>query len=200
MSKEHHVVYIPGLRDQWFLNRNLARLLPLFWDRRGFPIHVVAPHWEQGESFEPKLKAITDEIDRLIEMGHRVSIIGQSAGGSAGLNAFAQRKDVLSKAINVTGRLRAGVNVKPTLEKAAYYSPAFRESVLLFENELGLTLTAEDRKRIMTLRPWWDEIVPASTVPLEGATNLVAPIPEHTLGGAYIMSLYSKVLQSFLMS
>lgn len=199
MNKEHHIVYIPGLRDQ-SVGKHLVKLLPHFWDNRGFPIHVVFPHWEEGNFFAPKLNKITEQVDQLISEGHRVSIIGQSAGGSAGLNAFCLRKEVLAAAINVTGRLKAGINVRPTLEKAASKSPAFKESVLLFERGNEPDLAEKDRKRVLTIRPWWDEVVPASTVSLQGAINLVAPMVEHSLGGIYIMSIYSRVLQDFLRS
>lgn len=197
MKAEHHIVYIPGLKDQ-SIGKHLVKLLPRFWDNRGFPIHVVFPHWEEGTTFTPKLNKITEQIDQLISDDHRVSVIGQSAGGSAGLNAFCLRKDVMEAAINVTGRLREGMNVRPTLEEAASKSPAFKESVLLFERENEIGLTGKDRKRVLTIRPWWDEVVPAATVPLQGATNLVAPMVEHSLGGIYVMSVYSKVLQDFL--
>jgi len=75
VNKEHHVVYVPGLHDQHPLNRNLAKLLPLFWKSHGFYGHVVTPHWEEGNRFAPKLALITVEVDRLASERHTVFII-----------------------------------------------------------------------------------------------------------------------------
>lgn len=198
MAKQHHVIYVPGLRDTWIINKAIIKVLPFFWEPQGIHIHVFSPHWEQGTRFAPKLKQLTDKIDSLVKQGHKVSLVGQSAGGSATLNAFCIRKSVVHRIINSTGRLRAGNNVWPSLKQAAKISPAFKESVLLFEKKNEPTLTKVDRKRILTIRPLWDETVPASTVPLDGATNLIAPIIEHSLGGIFIVSFYSKVMLDFL--
>lgn len=198
MSKEHHIIYIPGLNDQSLISRNLVKLLPFFWESQGFHAHVVSPRWEEGARFAPKLKLITDEIDRLVDQGHRVSLVGQSAGGSAALNAFYERRNVVNGVVNATGRLKAGVHVRPSLEWAARNSPAFKESVLLFEQQNEAKLTAKDRRKIMTMRPIWDEIVPSSTVSVKGATNKIAPILEHGIGGVFIVSFYSRVILNFL--
>jgi len=198
MSKEHHVIYVPGLHDQHPINKNLTRFVPLFWKPYGFQGHIVAPHWEEGKEFAPKLKRILAKIDELADQGHIVSLIGQSAGGSAVMNAYSERRNMINGVVDVTGRLREGENVSPSLEVAARSSPAFAESVLLFERKNEPTLSNQDRKKIMTIRPFWDEVVPATTVPLEGATNLVAPIPEHSIGGIAMCTIFAKRILYFL--
>lgn len=198
MPKTHHIIYVPGLNDQNPFSKLITNTLPLFWKQHGFTGHIITPHWSQGKSFEPKLKRIIKKIDELAETEDPISLIGQSAGGSAVLNAFCARKSVLTGVVNVVGRLRAGENVRPSLEWATRKSPAFKESVTLFEKENEPKLTREDRKRILTARPWWDEIVPAGTVPVHGATNLVSAVPEHCVGGTAICSLYAKAILQFL--
>ncbi len=197
--KEHHIIYVPGLKDHTFIKKALLRLLPLFFRPQDFTIHIIAPNWENGEKFAPKLKLITDEIDQLVKQGHMVSLIGQSAGGSAVLNAFCLRRKVITGVINNTGRLKTGVKVKPSLKWAARNSVAFKESVLLFEKNES-SLTKLDRKKILTLKPIWDEIVPKPTVSLIGATNLTLPVFEHGLGGVLIETLFSPLIVKFLRS
>lgn len=198
MSKQHHIIYVPGLRDKMWLNTNLVHVLTPFWKIQGFHSHILAPHWEEGTKFAPKQKLITDKIDELIKKGHTVSLIGQSAGGSAVMNAFCERRKVVNGVINCTGRLRAGVNVKPTLEVSAKISPAFKDACLLFEHKNEPTLTKSDRKKIMTIRPVWDEAVPASTVPLDGATNITLPFVEHIISGVVALTILSKIPLNFL--
>jgi len=198
MSREHHIIYIPGLFDTHPVNRPFHNLAQAAWRKKGFHPHLYLPHWEEGHHFTPKLKGITHLIDALVQQGNIVSLVGQSAGGSAALNAFCERRDKVNGVVNITGRLRSGVNVRPTLQQAARISPAFKESVLLFERENEPILRPSDRKKIMTIRPWFDETVPASTVPLDGATNLVAPIVEHSSGGGFISIVWTSKFLEFL--
>lgn len=197
MGKEHHIIYVPGLHDQLFLNKSLTNVIPYIWRLHGFATHIVYPHWEEG-SFRPKLQKILKEIDDLYNLGHRVSLVGQSAGGSAVLNAFSERRDIISGVVNICGRMRAGENVKPTLNLAGRYSPAFIESVKLFEEINEPTLTDQDRRKIMTIRPLWDETVPKSTVPINGAKNTVLPSVEHSLSGILACTVYSGITLGLL--
>jgi pimeloyl-ACP methyl ester carboxylesterase len=198
MSKEHHIIYVPGLRDTATFNRLFHPIVAWVWRQQGFYPHVYLPHWEEGKSFQPKLDGIIKLIDELKAEGHNVSLIGQSAGGSAVLNAFSERRNLVNGVVNVTGRLRTGIRVKPSLNQATRISPAFKQSVLMFENQNEPTLIQADRRRIMTYRPWFDETVPVSTVPIEGATNLVSPFPEHSAGGGFICTVLSGKISGFL--
>jgi hypothetical protein len=193
----HCLIYIPGLNDRYPIQKRLTNLLPLYWGRLGIDVHIVPMYWENRETFSIKQKRILDLVDLLVKQGHKVSIVGQSAGGSAAGNVFITRKNTIHCFVNITGRLKVGTNVFPSLTFAARNSSAFTESVTLFEmNEPKLP--AADKKRILTIRPFIDEVVPASTVPVPGATNLVAPFPEHILGGILIDIFYAGRIMDFL--
>ena len=129
------IIYIPGLNDQSFLNKTFNNLFKILWKRFGYEIYIIQPHWQEESVFSSKLKLITDKIDELSNNDYEVYLIGQSAGGSAALNAFTERKSKVKKVINVCGRIKKGDNISPTLEQASRNSPAFKESVLLFENQ-----------------------------------------------------------------
>lgn len=198
MSKEHHIVYVPGLSDQSFINRNLSSRLPVIWGLYGFKTHIIYPHWQEGNSFHPKLSRILQKIDELNSLGYRVSLVGQSAGAGAVLNAFCERREMINGVINICGRVRTGAGVRPTLEIAGKNSLAFVESVLFFERKNEPSLNDQDRKKIMTVRSLWDEVVPKSTVPIIGAKNIVIPFVEHSLSGIVACTLYSAVILGFL--
>lgn len=198
MSKEHHIIYVPGLHDQLFINKGLTKMLPPIWRLHGFTTHIVYPHWEEGNSFQPKLRKILQEIDELHNLGYKVSLVGQIAGGNAVLNAFTERRNIVSGVVNICGRIRAGENVRPTLEHAGRHSQAFIESVSMFEKDNEPTLTDQDRKKIMTIRPLWDETVPSSTVSIRGAKNIVIPSVEHSLSGILACTVYSGITLGFL--
>jgi predicted peptidase len=194
----HHVIYIPGLNDQSPKNKLLVKLIPILWNRYNVITHVFSPFWSKDTNFDLKLKQITNLIDSLARENNFVYLIGQSAGGAAALNAFVARKNKIAGVISIDGRLREGINVFPSLDMASIGNPAFKDSVLLFENINEKKLTKEDRKKIMIIHPLWDNIVPISTATLLGTTQITMPIITHMLGGAMACTLYAKKMIDFL--
>lgn len=193
MPRAHYVIYVPGLDD----SRKGYELLVNRWSIYGIVPNVHRVGWyDEEKSFEPKLKELVSEIDSLIKKGNTVSLVGGSAGGSAVLNAFIEQPKI-NAVVDLCGRLRAGKNVTPSLDWAARNSPAFKESVLLFEKrEPGMK--KEQRQRVLTLSPIWDEIVPKTTVPLQGATNKTLPSIEHILSGFLGLTVFSPIVIGFV--
>ncbi len=154
----------------------------------------------QGEEqeLEPKLERLIALIDESFEDGYRVSLLGTSAGGSAVVNAFTMRKDKIHKVINICGRLRKGENVFPTLEKASLTSKSFYDSVISCEENLK-NLTKDNRMKILTFRPIFDELVPRDTVTVSGATNILLPTFEHMLSISLAMTVFSKKIADFVL-
>jgi len=197
MSKEHKVIVIPGLGDR---RTKPLELLTNHWKREGLEPIVHAVGWNDGEdSFEPKLHRLVEMIDGFVDQGDAVSLVGTSAGGSAALNAFIERKNVVHRVINVCGRLRVGpTDGFRSFESKSKSSPAFAESVKLCETREGLLLPA-DRRKIMTVRAMFgDELVPSETTVLQGAYNTTIPTPEHVFSIASALTVFSKPLIVFL--
>ena len=192
----HIIIYIPGLHDETPPLAQLRRLLPLFWLRYGFSGIILSPQWSTG-AFEAKLQMVTDVIDKKLRAGHLVSLVGQSAGSSLALNAFAARNEFVTGLVILTGRLRvAGV---PSLANAARHSVAFAESVRRAEPILS-SLSTVDRLRIMTIRPSVDKVVPHSSVSIQGAMNINSGLRGHSFAGAMLASVDSNQWLSFLSS
>lgn len=193
MVKEHHVIYVPGLNDQrkgyeLFINR---------WHVYGVIPHVHRIGWNDEEkSFKPKLTRLVKVVDELLKQGNTVSLVGGSAGGSAVLNALLDQPKI-NAVVNICGRLRAGDHVFPSLEFAARKSPSFKDSVMTFEKkETQMTLKA--RKKVLNLIPIWDEVVPKSTVPLQGAYNQTLPSVEHMMSGFLGMTIFAPLIIKFI--
>lgn len=192
-TMSHHVIYVPGLDDQ----RKGYELLINRWNIYGVVPHVHRVGWKDGEKiFTPKLQRLVVEVKKHIRQGHVVSLVGGSAGGSAVLNAFLEVPEI-NAVVNICGRLRAGKNVSPTLEQAASKSTTFKESVELFEKREP-KMKAEQRRRVMTLTPLWDEVVPKETVWLEGAVNKAMPSVEHMMSGLLGMTVFSPMVIDFV--
>lgn len=197
MPKKHKVIVIPGLGDR--------RIKPLemavaHWRLQGLEPIVHAVGWHDREdSFEPKLQRLTKMIDRFSQAGDKVSLVGTSAGGSAALNAFIERRDAVHRVINVCGRLRVGPETGfRSFESKSKSSPAFAESVKLCELKQE-TLTDSDKEKVMTVRAMFgDELVPSETTIIEGAYNTKVPTLEHVFSIAMSLTLFSRPLIAFL--
>lgn len=195
--KEHHIIFVPGLHDQHPFNKTLSTFILFVLKLHGTTGHIVRPNWEEGNSFKPKLKRITDTIDELHDVGHIVSLIGLSAGGSAVLNAFSERKKIVNGAVSVSARLRISKNSKPTFETATKSSKAFGESIILFEKKNKPSLSKTDKQRLMTIRQIIDGTVPSSTSLLENTNQFIAPLPGHQFG-AFVIAIWAGRIMSFL--
>jgi pimeloyl-ACP methyl ester carboxylesterase len=189
--EKHVAIIIPGLGE---IER--FRLLTSHWRK----YHVGPVHhrigWHGSEHFETGLGRILARIDSFSTTGTKVSLIGCSAGGSAALNAFLERKNTVHKVISLCGWLRVGEHRK-YLERLKHISASFVESVTLLdrrENELS----SEDRAKIMTVRPIFDELVASDVVTLDGARNIRLPVPGHTLGIVSGLTIFSRQLIEFI--
>lgn len=194
-TNPYKIIVVPGLGDG---GRFFRFMVKNWW--RMFPIEVHAFGWrDKGAKLIDKQNSLLQRIDALTKDGRKIYLIGISAGGSAVLNAFMARRLVVSGVVNVCGRLREGVGVHPTLKKAARTSEIFAQSVKSCERELS-SLTNSDLEKILTIRPIYDEIVPTSTVGIEGATNIIIPSFFHGVGIRCSMIFLRNKIINFLIS
>lgn len=197
MPQTHSVIIIPGLGD----NSKVIKYLEKPWEKFGLNIIPYPIGWnDDSKLFQPKLAKLLRLVDKLHAAGEKISIVGTSAGGSAALNAFVERKNIIHKVVNVCGRLRVGPESGFwSFVLRTKKSPSFADSVRMFESRENL-LTQNDRKKIMTVMPLFgDQLVPASTVPIVGAINKKIFMGEHILSIATAMTIYSP-LKKFLLT
>jgi len=197
MIKEHSVIIIPGLGDDVIALERLTN----HWQKSSLIPVIHSVGWRDKEKdFYPKLNRILVLIDQLVANDNVVSLIGTSAGGSAVLNAFIERRDVVNKVINVCGRLRKGpLDGLRSFQSKTSSSPAFAQSVILAEEKIGV-LSNQERQRIMTVRPLFgDELVPSSTTTIDGAVSTIIPTTEHMLSIGAALSVFSAPLIRFLL-
>lgn len=187
----HYVIIVPGLGDEttkikWATNYmskyDLEPILHNIW-------------WRKGEKhFEPKLKKLVKLIDKLATGSNKVSLIGTSAGSSAVMNAFVLRKNKIYKVISVCGRLKQGSEKGfRSFEAKTASSLAFKESILMFEKHEP-NLTKSDKKKIMTIRALFDELVPDNTSWIKGATNNKINSIEHMFSIWMGLSFYRPLI------
>jgi len=188
--EKHVAIIIPGLGIE------RLQLLTSHWRI----YHVEPVHhrvgWHSGEHFEASLGKILARIDSFSNTGTKVSLIGCSASGSADLNAFLERKNTVHKIISLCGWLRVGEHRK-YLERLKRISASFVESVTILDRREN-DLSSEDRAKIMTVRPIFDELVASDVVILDRAQNITLPVPGHTLAIVFGLTIFSRQLIDFI--
>lgn len=185
---------IPGIgyTVDWikFLTRN--------WDKKyGIEPHVVDFVW-MGESdkFLGRFERMGKYLDEDIKQGKDVSLLGISAGGSAVVNLFYPRRDKIKKVVTICGRVHDS-NVRKMWNHKPEILGVYEESVKLCEANLS-KLTPEDKKRILTIRPFYDEVVPVKTMIIDEANNQRINSAQHMVSISLAMSLYSRTITDFL--
>jgi len=195
MNLNNHVIIIPGLgngvaKHEWASNS---------WKRFGIIPHVFDTKWKSEENgFQPKLDRALKLVDSLTNKNSRISIVGNSAGSSFALNIFSERKKQISRVVINCGRVRDGDWPWFTFDQATESSPSFKKSVIRAQ-KIEKTFTNIDRKKILTLRPLFDEVVPPFTVPIQGAQNKITPSIEHVISISLNMTLFRRRIIDFIL-
>jgi len=161
--QQHHIIYIPGLGDT--KNTPAQRLAVWAWRAYGVYGHCHPVVWSRDEPFEAKLEGVLEEVDELLAAGHIVSLIGSSAGASMALHAYQARKKKIAGVVLICGELGDAAGISPTYFEV---NPAFKVSIERLPQTLK-RLDPEDRQRIMSLHPLYDEVVSVADTQLEGA-------------------------------
>ncbi len=194
MKSKQAVIIIPGLGD----DASKLEWVTKHWDKSLNIVPIVySMGWKNKKSFHTILLKLLLLIDKVYKQYKTLSLIGTSAGGSAVINAFCEKKNKIYKVINVCGRLRRGENVFPSLDTASIKSPSFKESVLLCEKNIQ-NLTSHDKLKILTIRPLFDEVVPTSCVPISGAENKIIISLEHVVSIILCFTIYVSKIVNFL--
>lgn len=189
-----NLLIIPGLGDDVRYTKFLTR----DWEEKySIKPHIVAFGWS-GESseFPDRFKKMEKYVDDYIKENNNVSVLGISAGGSAVINLFSRRKDKLKHAVVVCGRLHDS-NVRKMWNHRAEDLGVFEESIKLCEKNLE-SLSDKDKERILTIRPFYDDIVPVRTMTIDGARNIRINSVQHMISIYLAMTLYSKTIANFL--
>lgn len=189
-----YLIAVPGLGDNRPWQSDFSRWALQRLSKHGLEVIWHPMKWHDGEEFLPKLKRLTERIDEIVKKGHRVALLGISAGGSAVLNAYWERKNKVERVVSVCGYLRGAERI------GRFKRTAFYQSVKLWEGRVG-RLSEEERQRVMTVRPrFGDEIVPVGATTVERARNVQILMGGHLLTIAAALTVYSRQIVDFLKS
>jgi esterase/lipase len=183
MRMKHYVIYIPGLGDNSDVKRRFALS---FWKIYRMKTELVPMQWYDNKSYEEKVKRVNDAINKALANGYRVSLIGESAGGSMALNIAASRSD-LYKIITVAGVNASTMSVSDSILRR---SPAFKRSI----HELRKSLNTLDKTKVETVRGLFDRSVSAKYTFIEDAHNHIVFSFTHLMTTSLCLTIYSAYI------
>src|SRR5437763_1841073 len=136
--KKYHVIYIPGILDDTY---HVQGFLMSIWCLYGLRCHVHEMPWSGDGLYELKLQLLLDRIDCYADKGDKVSLMGASAGASAAINAYMERRNKISKVILICAK----INGPETVSNKTYAkNPAFKTAMYALQTNLK-KLTKDDK-------------------------------------------------------
>ncbi len=183
-------IYVPGLSDHrsWSQEKALKH-----WRVADFEYFPMG--WANDESFSRKLSRLIKRIDDLYQKsGRPIVLMGASAGASAVLNAYVQRKDKVACVVVICGKIQ-----RPGAIGDGYFrkNPSFKESVFSLQDSLK-QLDKKDKAKILSVRAAIDGLIPARDTKISGVRNMVMPVISHLLGIAFALTLYKGRISRFI--
>ena len=176
---KHHVIFVPGISDDSYLQSTWVGL----WKLHGVDGQFHAMPWFGDEPFEPKFQRLLNKIDAYKRQGHRVSLVGASAGASTVINAYMERKRDITGLVYVCGKILA-----PETVNAGIYAenPAFKTS--MHRLQVNLTrLTPADTAKMHSFYSRADTYVPHAETVIRGVEESTLPPLPH--GRAVLFSV-----------
>jgi len=193
----HAVIILPGLGDE----EELFRFATRNWDKFGLAVYICPFGWKDFSSpFETKLLKLLSLIDSLYSQGFEVSLIGTSAGGTAVLNAYLEKKDKIKRVVTICSPLKpCDGHILRSFKNLCKINHILGESIQRLNNKVNL-LTHEDKKKIMTVSSHFDEIIPYDASTISGARFLTIPTVEHFFGIFSAFVFFSRPIIEFIKS
>ena len=189
---KHVVIYVPGLGDKMKWLVWLQKWALSLWRIRGVKPIVITMRWTDPIPLQPRFNKLLDCIDRLHGEGKTVSLIGTSAGASAVVTAFVQRREKIRGVVTICGKLQGGIP-----DSVKQLNPSFTESL----DQLGHSmkkLTPDLKKRILNVYSPLDAVVPPDQAVIAGAQKIETHGLGHNPTCAYVLLFKSSEITRFL--
>lgn len=158
------------------------------WMIYGVRGHCLEMPWKGDEAYEPKLAKLLALIDEYVEQGHRVSLVGASAGASAVINAYVLRKNSIQSVALICGKINFPHNVEQSLYDN---NPAFKTSMYHLQKSLR-QLTHIDKSKITSYFSKIDRTVPYPDTVIPGVKAVPILPLRHPQAIIYSISLRSS--------
>lgn len=146
--------------------------------------------WAGEEPYEPKHRRLLEEIDSYRSEGHKVSLFGASAGASAVINAYMERRNDITGLVYCVAKINAPETVGDRVYAA---NPAFRTSMQVLQDNLP-KLTPDDKARMHSFYSPGDRYVPYEATVIPGVKETRLPPLNHGKAITYALTLGARAV------
>lgn len=186
-QQKHYVIYVPGIKDDLLYAQTL---LIQTWRFQSVQPVLLSMPWAGDGAFEPKFDRLIAMIDTYRQSGHKVSLVGASAGASAVLNAYAKRKDDITVVAYICGKINFPETVAPRIYTK---NPAFKTSLHQLQ-ETVRQLTTDNKTKLHSFYSPIDTTVPYSHTVITNVPETRLPRLRHMWAILYALSFGSRAL------
>lgn len=192
MKLKHVIIYITGLGDHNPVAQEKAIKAWCFFGE--IDVELFQNNWADKKPFSEKLERLLSRIDQLNRDDYTVSLVGVSAGASMALTAFSLRKEKINGVVSLCGKINNARSVS-----RAYYNqnPAFHTSLHRLKDRLS-TLNSEDKEKIFSIYPLFDQTVPVRDMKIAGVRSRTIPTILHIPSIALGITVFSWIIIDFL--
>ncbi len=164
------------------------------WHYNNVKVEITPKQWRVNESWDTKLARLVAKIDHYYENGFAVSLIGESAGATAVLQALETRTNSINAVV-----LLCGKSQYPERVAASLYSnnPVLREAMIRSHKVID-SLNDEQKQKILNLHPLFDPIVPVWETKIPGVKDATMPTIGHLLGIGFGITFWSWCIVRFI--
>lgn len=191
MAQKHTVIYVPGLGDT---NISGRKKLLATWHYRNVEIIAHSVSWQTDEPWNTKLQALLSKIDTYVSQGKAVSLIGESAGASAVMQALQQRSETLNAVILLCGKSQYPDRISPYLQRK---NPALHTAATGSHN-YAQSMTDAAKAKVLNLHPVADPVVPVWETKIPGVQNARMPSFGHAISIVFGMTVWSFKIVKFI--
>jgi pimeloyl-ACP methyl ester carboxylesterase len=192
MLRQHHIIYVPGILDNIY---HIQSISVRTWRPYGVRGHCHVMPWLGKEDYEAKFQRLLDEINKYKEQGHKVSLVGASAGASAVLNAYVAQPDKINGVVLICPK----INGPETVSKKTYRkNPAFKESLELLQTNLPSLTTHDKATKILSYYSPADGSIPYPGSVIPGVLERRLPAIRHGYAIVYALTFGAYSFIRFL--
>lgn len=186
-----HVIFIPGLGEK---HLRLQKWVLTAWKMLGVKTDICPMYWGADEPWAHKFDRLLLAVDRQLDCGGRVGLIGASAGAAPAICVLASRQTKPVRVVIVAGKVRSPHTLDASIADS---SPAVKEAVVACEEALT-SLRPETRRQLMSQYALRDRVVPAEESMVPGADGHVLPVFGHAAAIAWTLTCGAPSSASFL--
>lgn len=201
------VVYFNGLGSgrPRRLERLAMRVALRYLGRHGISVRHMPVDWYAKEPFPDLLERMSELVQAELAEYGRVTLCGVSAGGSLAVDVYSRLHSADASVIVLCGPLRLATLAwwdSRTLRRIAFRdeshaSQSFFDSVWYCSTVAIPALTDEDKRRIVTVQQWADDVVPRPTMGIPGVRVVRVPGVGHTFGIAVGVLCLPAIIKAF---